>query len=83
LSGFGPPAYEAAKILLTAMAKAAADGDITRKEVMKYVSQTENYRGILGFPVTFDKKGDLMGGATFIFKVVGSDFQLVKVAKGK
>jgi len=83
LSGFGPPAYEAAKILLAGMAKAAADGDITRKEVMKYVSQTENYRGILGFPVTFDKKGDLMGGATFIFKVVGSDFQLVKVAKGK
>jgi branched-chain amino acid transport system substrate-binding protein len=83
LSGFGPPAYEAAKILLAAMAKAAADGDITRKEVMNYVAQTENYRGILGFPVTFDKKGDLMGGATFIFKVVGSDFQLVKVAKGK
>jgi branched-chain amino acid transport system substrate-binding protein len=83
LSGFGPPAFEAAKILLAAMAKAAADGDISRKEVMKYVAQTENYRGILGFPVTFDKKGDLMGGATFIFKVVGSDFQLVKVAKGK
>jgi branched-chain amino acid transport system substrate-binding protein len=83
LSGFGPPAYEAAKILLAAMAKAAADGDISRKEVMKYTAQTENYKGILGFLVTFDEKGDLMGGATFIFKVVGSDFQLVKVAKGK
>ena len=83
LSGFGPPAYEAAKILLSAMAKAAADGDISRKEVMKYVAQTENYKGILGFPITFDKKGDLMGGATFIFKVVGSDFQLIKVATGK
>jgi branched-chain amino acid transport system substrate-binding protein len=83
LSGFGPPAYEAAKILLAAMAKAAADGDISRKEVMKYTAQTENYKGILGFLVTFDEKGDLMGGATFIFKVVGSNFQLVKVAKGK
>ena len=83
LSGFGPPAYEAAKILLAAMEKAAADGDISRKEVMKYVAQTENYKGVLGFPITFDEKGDLMGGATFIFKVVGSDFELVKVAKGK
>ncbi|MBW1667795.1 MAG: branched-chain amino acid ABC transporter substrate-binding protein [Deltaproteobacteria bacterium] len=82
LSGFGPPAYDATNILLNAMEKAAADGDITRKEVMKYMAQTKNYRGILGFPITFDKKGDLLGGATYIFKVVGGDFKLVKVAKG-
>ena len=83
LSGFGPPAYEAAHILLKAIENAAEDGEITREEVLKYVAETEDYRGILGFPVTFDEKGDLKGGATYIFKVVGNDFELVKVAKGQ
>jgi len=83
LSGFGPPAYEAMNILLAAIDKAAKDGDISREEVRKYVSQTKNYRGILGFPVTFDAKGDLKGGATYFFQVVGKDFKQVAVMTGK
>jgi branched-chain amino acid transport system substrate-binding protein len=83
LSGFGPPAYEAANILLKAIEEAAADGDVTRQEVLQIVAKTANYRGILGFPVTFDEKGDLRGGATYIFKVVENDFALVQVAKGE
>jgi ABC-type branched-subunit amino acid transport system substrate-binding protein len=82
LSGFGPPAYEAMNILLTAMDKAAADGDITRKEVLQYLQKTENYKGILGFPVSFDAKGDLKGGATYFFQVVGDDFKQVAVMTG-
>jgi ABC-type branched-subunit amino acid transport system substrate-binding protein len=70
-------------ILLTAIDKAAQDGQITRKEVIKYLHQTKNYRGILGFPVTFDKKGDLEGGATYFFKVVGNDFKQIAVMTGK
>lgn len=83
LSGFGPPAYEAMNILLTAIDKAAKDGDISRNEVLKCVSQTANYRGILGFPVTFDEKGDLKGGATYFFQVVGKDFKQIAVMTGK
>ncbi len=83
LGGFGPPAYEATNILLTAMDKAAKAGNLTRKGVMKYVAETKNYKGILGFPVTFNKKGDLEGGATYIFKVVGPDFKQVTVMTGK
>ena len=83
LSGFGPPAYEAMNILLTAIDKAAKDGDISREEVRKYVSQTKNYKGILGFSVTFDEKGDLKGGATYFFRVVGKDFKQVAVMTGK
>jgi len=83
LSGFGPPAYEAMNILLTAIDKAAKDGDIRREEVRKYVSQTKNYKGILGFSVTFDEKGDLKGGATYFFRVVGKDFKQVAVMTGK
>jgi len=83
LSGFGPPAYEAMNILLTAIDKAAKDGDISRKEVIQYLSQTRGYNGILGFPVTFDKKGDLEGGATYFFQVNGKDFKQIAVMTGK
>ena len=50
---------------------------------MKNVAETKGYKGILGFPVTFDKKGDLEGGATYFFKVVGKDFKQVAVMTGK
>jgi ABC-type branched-subunit amino acid transport system substrate-binding protein len=82
LSGFGPPAYEAMNILLTAIDKAAENGDLTREEVRKHLAATENYEGILGFPVTFDEKGDLKGGATYFFRVEGDDFVQVAVMTG-
>ena len=83
LSGFGPPSYEAMNILLTAIDQAAKDGDITRKEVVDKLHQINNYKGILGFPVTFDKKGDLKGGATYFFQVAGKDFKQITVMTGK
>jgi branched-chain amino acid transport system substrate-binding protein len=83
LSGFGPPAYEAMNILLTAIDQAAADGDITRKEVVEKLHQIKNYKGIMGFPVTFDSKGDLEGGATYFFQVSGNDFKQITVMTGK
>ncbi|UCF94488.1 MAG: branched-chain amino acid ABC transporter substrate-binding protein [Desulfobacterales bacterium] len=83
LSGFGPPAYEAMNILLSAIDKAAQDGDISRKEVLQYVSQTHGYQGILGFPITFDPKGDLAGGATYFFQVEGQDFKPITVMTGQ
>jgi branched-chain amino acid transport system substrate-binding protein len=83
LSGFGPPAYEAMNILLTAINQAAEDGDITRKEVVDYLHKVKDYKGILGFPVTFDKKGDLEGGATYFFQVTGDDFKQITVMTGK
>jgi len=83
LSGFGPPAYEAMNILLTAIDQAAADGDISRQEVVDKLHQIKNYSGILGFPVTFDQKGDLEGGATYFFQVSGNDFKQVAVMTGK
>ena len=70
-------------ILLTAIDKAAADGDITRKEVVEQLHKIDNYNGILGFPVTFDEKGDLEGGATYFFQVKGNDFEQVAVMTGK
>ena len=83
LSGFGPPAYEAMNILLTAINEAARDGNISRKEVVEKLHEIKNYNGILGFPVTFDKKGDLEGGATYFFQVSGNDFKQIAVMTGK
>ncbi len=82
LSGFGPPAYEAMNILLTAIDLAAKDGKITRNEVVSKLAAIKNYKGILGFPISFDEKGDLLGGATYFFKVTGNDFKQVTVLTG-
>jgi len=83
IRGFGPTAYEAMNILLTAINNAAKDGKISREEVIRELHETKNYHGILGFPVTFNKKGDLEGGATYFFKVVGKNFKQVAIMTGK
>jgi branched-chain amino acid transport system substrate-binding protein len=83
LSGFGPPAYEAMNILLTAIDLAAKDGDITRSEVISKLAAIKEYKGILGFPISFDEKGDLLGGATYFFRVKGKEFEQVAVLTGK
>ncbi|MBW1731601.1 MAG: branched-chain amino acid ABC transporter substrate-binding protein [Deltaproteobacteria bacterium] len=82
ISGFGPPAYEAMNILLTAINNAAKDGKISRKEVIQGLHKIKNYRGILGFPITFNEKGDLKGGATYFFRVEGKDFKQVAIMGG-
>ncbi|ACN16456.1 ABC-typ branched-chain amino acid transport system, periplasmic substrate binding component [Desulforapulum autotrophicum HRM2] len=83
LSGFGPPAYEAMNILLTAIDLAAKDGKIDREEVIFQLAAIKAYKGILGFPISFDEKGDLLGSATYFFKVNGADFEQVAVLTGK
>ena len=83
LSGFGPPAYEAMNILLSAIDMAAEDGDISRTEVISKLAAIKDYKGILGFPISFDEKGDLLGGATYFFKVNGTEFEQVTVLTGK
>jgi len=83
LSGFGPPAYEAMNILLSAIDRAAGDEKISREEVLANVAATRDYKGILGFPITFDTKGDLKGGATYIFRVSGKEFKQVTILTGR
>ncbi len=83
LSGFGPPAYEAMNILLTAIDLAAKDGKISRSEVISKLAAIKEYKGILGFPITFDEKGDLLGSATYYFKVNGNNFDQIAVLTGE
>jgi len=73
ISGFGPPAYEAMNILLTAINKAAADGTISREEVLKNVAETKGYKGMLGFPSPLTKRRS-RGRRHLLLQVVGKDF---------
>lgn len=80
MSIFSGQSYEATKILIAAMKKAAGDnpGALTREKVLEAVHSTRGYQGILGFPISFDAKGDVVGASIYVFKVQGDDFVQVK-----
>lgn len=80
MSIFSGQSYEATRILVTAMRKAAGDNPaaVTRDKVLEAVRSTRGYQGILGFPISFDAKGDVVGASIHVFKVQGADFVQVK-----
>ena len=78
MSIFSGQTYEATKILLAAMKKAAETGQLTREGVLKALHSTKDYKGILGFPISFDDKGDVVGSEIFVLQVKGDDFVSVK-----
>ncbi len=77
---FSSQSYEATMILVAAMRKAAGDDpeSLTREKVLAAVHSTKGYQGILGFPVSFNAKGDVVGASIYVFKVKGDDFVQVK-----
>ncbi|HHY33314.1 MAG TPA: branched-chain amino acid ABC transporter substrate-binding protein [Firmicutes bacterium] len=80
MSIFSGQSYEATKILIEAMRKAAAGNParLTRAAVLEAVHNTRGYKGILGFPVGFTSKGDVLGASIYVFQVKGGDFVQVK-----
>jgi len=78
LSIFSGQSYEATKILLAALVEASESGNLDRKGVLGALHSTEDYHGILGFPISFDEKGDALGGEIFVLQVTGDDFKAVK-----
>jgi branched-chain amino acid transport system substrate-binding protein len=72
ISSYGPLAYEAANILLTAIQKV---GKADRAAIRDAVRATSGYQGILGIPITFDDKGDVNGATVYIYQVKGDGFQ--------
>ncbi|MDD4337716.1 MAG: hypothetical protein PHH46_10105, partial [Firmicutes bacterium] len=79
MSVFGGQSYEAANILIDAARRAHADpAKITRANVMAALSKTRGYSGILGFPIGFDSKGDVVGANIFVYQVNGGEFVPVK-----
>jgi branched-chain amino acid transport system substrate-binding protein len=75
LSSYGPLAYEAANIILTAIQKV---GKADRAAIRDAVRATKDYRGILGVPITFDEKGDVAGGVIYFYQVKNNAFEQVK-----
>jgi branched-chain amino acid transport system substrate-binding protein len=74
VSSYGPLAYEATNIILSSIEKV---GQLDRAAVRDAVRATENYTGILGFPITFDDKGDVLGAQVYIYQVQGPGFEQV------
>src|SRR4029453_3244087 len=75
LSSYGPLAYEAANIILTAVQKV---GKADRAAVRDAVRATKDYRGILGQNITFDAKGDVTGVSVYVYQVKGKGFEYMK-----
>ena len=74
VSSYGPLAYEATNILLGAIEKV---GQRDRAAIRDAVRATENYTGILGFPISFDDKGDVTSANVYVYQVRGTGFELV------
>jgi len=74
-SSYGPLAYEAANVLLTAIQKA---GKPDRATIRDAVRATKGYQGVLGRSVTFDAKGDVDTQTIYIYQVKGPDFVQVR-----
>ena len=78
LSVFGGQSYEAANILIDAMRRASDDPmKLTRANVMAALAATSNYQGILGFPISFDSRGDVVGARIYVYQVKDNDFVAV------
>ena len=74
VSSYGPLAYEATNLMLSAIEQV---GSADRAAIRDAVRTTENYEGILGFPITFDDKGDVQGANVYIYQVQGLGFEQV------
>ncbi|MBV9942812.1 MAG: branched-chain amino acid ABC transporter substrate-binding protein [Solirubrobacterales bacterium] len=66
---FGPPVYAATHVLDQAIASACKSGTPTRSSVLSAVKQTSEPTSILGQPIHFDTRGDLIAAKWFLFKV--------------
>jgi branched-chain amino acid transport system substrate-binding protein len=67
---FGPPVYAATHVIDEAIAAVCKNGDTpSRSNVLDQIKQTNQPQSILGQPIKFDEKGDLIGAKFFLFKL--------------
>jgi branched-chain amino acid transport system substrate-binding protein len=74
VSSYGPLAYEATNLMLSAIEKV---GQPDRAAIRDAVRATKGYEGILGFPISFDDKGDVEGAKVYIYQVQGPGFEQI------
>ena len=69
MSIFSGQTYEATNILIDAMRRASTDPTkLTRALVMEALGKTAGYKGILGDPISFDTKGDVIGAGIYVYR---------------
>jgi branched-chain amino acid transport system substrate-binding protein len=78
VAGYTAYAYEAANVMLDAIARAGEDGEVEREEVIQEIFATENYKGVLG-TWSFDKDGDTTLTELSVLRVEGGEFKLDRV----
>ena len=67
---FGPPVYAAARVILEAIERVCAAGEVPdRANVQAEVLNTDKETSILGSPISFTEDGDLAEGQFFIFEI--------------
>lgn len=74
---FGGPAYAATLIALEAVQRASKAGAPTRESVLAEIAKTDQKSSVLGIPMKFDAKGDIIGASFYIYQVKGDKFVLV------
>ena len=74
---FGGPSYAATTVLLEAIQRASQAGAPTRVSVLAEVAKTNDPTSLLGIPIKFDAKGDIVGASFFIFQVQKGAFVLL------
>jgi len=76
---FGPGTYAATHVVNEAIAAVCKEGGTpSRENVLEQIRKTNLSESILGQPIKFDEKGDLIGAKFFLFKVgEGGKYELV------
>jgi len=70
--------YEAAKVVLTAMERAAKKGSLSRAAVLAEIAATKDFSGALG-TWSFDENGDTTNKVMSVNTVKDDKFETVKV----
>jgi branched-chain amino acid transport system substrate-binding protein len=71
---FGPPTYVATLVVLEAAVRASEAGHLDRAGVLAEVAKTDMASSILGIPINFDAKGDVVSGRFYISQVKDGKF---------
>ena len=76
---FGAPSYVATQVLVGAVDRACANGTATRAEVRRQLRKTkiDVKASLLGLPVAFDKRGDMVKRPFGIYHSVNGVFARV------
>jgi branched-chain amino acid transport system substrate-binding protein len=76
---FGPPTFEASTVVMDAIARVCEAGQTPdRNNVLAEMRNTNVPLGILGLPIQFDERGDIVKRRFYIFQITGGEYTLIQ-----